>query len=73
MFAKGTQIAASERNFSTFGLIQYKLRNSLAIERVQKLVLFKINYSDFAETLVEYCDGQSSSDPENEKIEINET
>jgi hypothetical protein len=69
-----TTSAASERNFSTFGFIHSKLRNSLAAEKVIKLVVFiKTNYPVFAETLVEYSDDEFSSDPENEEVEINET
>jgi hAT family C-terminal dimerisation region len=68
-----TTSAASERNFSTFGFIHSKLRNSLAAEKVIKLVFIKTNYPVFAETLVEYSDDEFSSDPENEEVEINET
>jgi hAT family C-terminal dimerisation region len=35
--------AASERNFSTFGFIHSKLRNSLSPEAVEKLVYIKTN------------------------------
>jgi hypothetical protein len=41
LFAMATSSAASERNFSTFGFIHSKLRNSLAAEKVQNLVLSK--------------------------------
>jgi hAT family C-terminal dimerisation region len=73
LFAMATSSAASERNFSTFGFIHSRLRNSLAPEKVQKLVFIKTNYRAFADTLVEYSDNEFSSDRENEEVEINET
>jgi hypothetical protein len=68
-----TSSAASERNFSTFGFIHSKMRNSLAAEKVQKLVFSKTKYPAVADTLVEYSDDEFSSDPENEEVKINET
>jgi hypothetical protein len=73
LFAMVTSSAASERKFSTFCFIHSKLRNSLAAEKVQKLVFIKTNYPSFAENLVEYSDDEFSSDPEKEEVEINET
>jgi hypothetical protein len=73
LFAMAKSSAASEWNFSTFGFIHSKLRNSLATEKVQKLVIIKTNYRAFADTLVEYSDNEFSSDHENEEVEINET
>jgi hAT family C-terminal dimerisation region len=73
LFAMASSSAASERIFSTFWFVHSKLRNSLVAEKVQKLMFIKTNYPAFAETLVEYSDDESSSDPENEEVEINET
>jgi len=44
-----TSSAASERNFSTFGFVHSKLRNSLSIESVDKLVFIKTNYRLFTD------------------------
>jgi hAT family C-terminal dimerisation region len=43
LFSLATSSAASERNFSTFGFIHSKMRNSLGPEKVKKLVYIKSN------------------------------
>ena len=43
VFSLATSSAASERNFSTFGFIHSKLRNSLRTKSVEKLVYIKSN------------------------------
>ena len=43
VFSLAASAAASERNFSTFGFIHSKLRNSLDQEKVCKLVYIKTN------------------------------
>ena len=43
VFSLAASAAASERNFSTFGFIHSKLRNSLDAEKVRKLVYIKTN------------------------------
>ena len=45
LFSMATFSAASERNFSTFGFIHSKLRNSLTYEHVKKLVYIKTNHN----------------------------
>lgn len=45
VFTMATSSATSERNFSTFGFVHSKLRNSLSIASVEKLVFIKTNYS----------------------------
>ena len=47
IFRLATSSAASERNFSTFGFIHYKLRNSLSTKSVGKLVYIKTNMITF--------------------------
>jgi len=49
VFTMSTSSAASERNFSTFGFVHSKLRNSLSIESVDKLVFIKTNYRLFTD------------------------
>ena len=43
VFSLAPSSAASERNFSTFGFIHSKLRNSLSPDKVRKLVYIKTN------------------------------
>jgi hAT family C-terminal dimerisation region len=43
VFGMMTSSAASERNISTMGFVNNKLRNSLGKERVEKLVFLKTN------------------------------
>ena len=45
VFSMATSSAASERNFSTFGFVHSKARNSLATKSVEKLVFVKTNMS----------------------------
>ncbi len=52
LFTMATSSTASERNFSTFGFIHSKLRNSLGPEKVFKLVYIKTNYPSFSEKVV---------------------
>ena len=51
LFSLATSTAASEKNFSTFGFIHSKLRNSLSRESVEKLVFIKSNYPLFTNSL----------------------
>jgi hypothetical protein len=44
IFTMSTSSASSERNFSTFGFVHSKLRNSLSQESVEKLVFIKTNH-----------------------------
>jgi hypothetical protein len=44
-----TSSAASERNFSTMGLVHSKFRNSLAPLTVQMLIYVKSNYATFVD------------------------
>jgi hypothetical protein len=47
LFTMVTSLTASEHNFSTMGFIHSKLRNTLAIRIVEKLVFIKSNLSMF--------------------------
>ena len=49
IFRLATSSAASERNFSTFGFIHSKLRNSLSTKSVENLVYIKTNMGTFYE------------------------
>jgi hypothetical protein len=49
IFSLATSSPASERNFSTFGFIHSKLRNSLSSQSVEKLVFIKTNLNTFYE------------------------
>jgi hypothetical protein len=64
VFSMVTSSASSERNFSTFGFVHSKLRNSLGPEKVEKLVFIKTNHPAFSEiaTNAEYSDDDNSSD-----------
>jgi hAT family C-terminal dimerisation region len=46
-----TSSASSERNFSTFGFVHSKLRNSLGPEKVKKLVYIKTNSRAFSDSI----------------------
>jgi hypothetical protein len=48
LFSMVTSSAASERNFSTMGFIHSKLRNSLSVKTVEKLVFIKSNMGAFS-------------------------
>ena len=53
IFSMVTSSASSERNFSTFGFVHSKLRNSLGPAKVDKLVFIKTNYPAFSDCKVE--------------------
>ena len=57
LFSLVASTAASERNFSTFGFIHSKLRNSLGPEKVQKLVFVKHNGALMCNVDPECCMG----------------
>jgi hAT family C-terminal dimerisation region len=61
LFSLATSSAASECNFSTFGFIHSKMRNSLGPEKVKKLVYIKTNYAAFAD-VVRPCESDDDSD-----------
>lgn len=61
VFGMMTSSAASERNFSTFSFIHSKLRNSLNIGRVEKLVYIKSN-APMLDTKTEVCSVSDDSD-----------
>jgi hAT family C-terminal dimerisation region len=48
VFILATSNAASERNFSTFGILHSKLRNCLTAEKVEELVYTKNKLPTFA-------------------------
>jgi hypothetical protein len=52
---------SSEGNFSTFGFIHSKMRNSLGPEKVKKLVYIKTNYAAVAD-VVRPCESDDDSD-----------
>ena len=52
VFSMSCSSAASERNFSTFGFIHTKLRNSLTDDRVMKLVYIKTNALQLSDQLL---------------------
>jgi hAT family C-terminal dimerisation region len=56
-----TSSAASERNFSTFGFILSKMRNSLGPEKVRKMVYIKTNCAAVAD-VVRPCESDDDSD-----------
>lgn len=56
--------AASERNFSTFGFIQSKLRNCLGPEKVEKkLVSIKTNAAQISSTSYSVDEGSDDDQP----------
>jgi hAT family C-terminal dimerisation region len=61
LFGLATSSAASERNFSTFGFIHSKMRNSLVPEKVKKLVYIKTNYAAVAD-VARPCESDDDSD-----------
>jgi hypothetical protein len=52
VFSMVTSSASSERNFSTFGFVHSKLRNSLSQEKVDQLVFIKTNAPAFRSSRV---------------------
>ena len=66
--------AALERNFSTMGLVDSKLRNSLASQSVDILVYVKSNYAAFADCIyVSDGEGACSSSEEEGDDEVVES
>ena len=59
VFTMATSTAASERCFSTFGLIHSKLRNCLSESSVKKLVYIRTNAMEIDDELNESYDSLS--------------
>jgi hAT family C-terminal dimerisation region len=62
VFTMATSSAASERNFSTFGFVHSKLRNSLSTDSVMKLVYIKTNNRQFQSQQPDPADQESGTD-----------
>ena len=74
LFTRATSSAASERNFSTMGLVHIKLRNSSAPQMVQMLTYVKSNYATFADCIyVSDGDGACSSSEDEGDDEVVES
>ncbi len=56
LFTLAASSAESERNFSTMGFVHSKLRNSLKVDTVQKLVYIKSNASHMTDNFTESCE-----------------
>jgi hypothetical protein len=64
--------AASERNWSTFGFIHSKLRNSLHHEKVEKLVYVKTNHALFNKIVQEDQEGSDNDYEEELDDQVND-
>ena len=62
IFRLTTSSAASERNFSTFGFIHSKLRNSPSTKSVENLVYIKTNMGTFYDAAVMEAGSESNTD-----------
>ena len=64
LFSTATSSDASERNFSTMAFIYSRLRNSLSVASVEKLVFIKSNMSAFHDMqTAEYYPSDEEGDP----------
>jgi hypothetical protein len=79
IFSMSTSSASSERNFSTYGFIHSKLRNSLSQDSVDKLVFIKTNFTalntaagDNGFELLEASEDESNEQSEQSEAEHSE-
>ncbi|KAH9274709.1 hypothetical protein BASA83_002906 [Batrachochytrium salamandrivorans] len=68
VFSMACSTAASERNFSTFGFIHTKLRNSLTEDNVRKLVYIKTNALQLSDQPPQIDDDNSGQEEEDDIV-----